>query len=194
MSNAIIENILVRRSVRQFKPEQIKKEELDTILLAAQYAPSGSNNQSWLFTVIQNKDLLLELNESVSESVKTLEVEDNYPAKSNAKKRAEDGTFMMYYNAPTLVVVSNLKDYQNNKADCACAIENMFLAATSLGIGSCWINQINWVYDKEPTRKMLNKLNIPDSHMIGGSVALGYPVDFDLKPAPRKEGTIQYFL
>jgi len=192
--NAILENILFRRSVREFKPEQIKKEELDAILLAAQYAPSGSNSQSWIFTVLQNKELLLELNESVSESIKTLDIDDNYPAKINAKKRAENGIFMMYYDAPTLVIVSNLKDYTNNKADCACAIENMFLAATSLGIGSCWINQVSWVYDKEPTRKVLSKLNIPDSHMIGGCVALGYPVHFDLKAAPRREGTIWYFV
>ncbi len=194
MNNAVLENILKRRSVRQFKPDQIKKEELDLILLAAQYAPSGSNNQSWLFTVIQNKELLLEINKSVSDSIKVMEFSDNYPAKINSKKKAEEGTFMMYYNAPTLIIVSNLKDYYNNKADCACAIENMFLAATSLGIGSCWINQINWVYDDESTRRMLQRLNIPDSHMIGGCVALGYPLNDDLKAATRKKGTIQYFL
>lgn len=194
MNNAVIENILIRRSCRQFRPDQIKKEELDAILLAAQYAPSGSNNQSWIFTAIQNKELLLELNESVSECIKNLKIEDNYPAKVSAKKRVEDGTFMMYHSAPCLIIVSNLKEYGNNRADSACAIENMFLAATSLGIGSCWINQLNWVYDMEPARKMLQKLNIPDNHMVGGCVALGYPVKLDLKATPRKEGTVRYFL
>lgn len=194
MNNPVIENMLSRRSIRRFKKDQLTKEELDTILLAATYAPSGSNSQSWLFTVVQNEGLLLELNKCVSESVKKISFDDNYPAKNAAKKRAEDGTFMMYYNAPTLIIVSNLRDYTNNRADSACALENIFLSANSLGIGSCWINQINWVCDEEPTRSMLRRLEIPDSHIVCGSAALGYPLGEAMQAAPRREGVIRYFI
>ena len=51
-------------------------------------------------------------------------------------------TYCCYYHAPTLVIVSNEPTQWWAGMDCACAIENMFLAAQSLGIGSCWINQL----------------------------------------------------
>ena len=54
--NEVLNNILTRRSIRKFKPVQIKDEELDLILKAAIYAPSGMNKQSWKFTVLQNKE------------------------------------------------------------------------------------------------------------------------------------------
>ena len=52
--NEVLNNILTRRSIRKFKPEQIKDEELDLILKAGIYAPSGMNRQSWKFTVLQD--------------------------------------------------------------------------------------------------------------------------------------------
>ena len=54
--NEVLQNILTRRSVRGFKSEQIKDEELNLILQAGIYAPSGMNKQSWQFTVVQNKE------------------------------------------------------------------------------------------------------------------------------------------
>lgn len=59
--NEIIRNIMPRRSVRSFKPDQIKDEELNKILEAAIYAPSGMNKQSWKFTAIQNSSKVEEL-------------------------------------------------------------------------------------------------------------------------------------
>ena len=53
--NDVLQNILTRRSVTKFKEEQIKDEELELILKAGVYAPSGMNKQTWQFTVVQNK-------------------------------------------------------------------------------------------------------------------------------------------
>ncbi len=73
LTNPIIDCIHKRRSTRKFTSEQITAEQLDVLLDAAVWAPSGSNNQSWLFTAIQNNDVLLRLNEIVREAFFTLD-------------------------------------------------------------------------------------------------------------------------
>ncbi len=73
--NQIMEVIKNRRSVRQYSSDQIKDEELETILESAIYAPTGHFDQPWHFTVIQNKDLINEINDGAKESMKEIEIE-----------------------------------------------------------------------------------------------------------------------
>ena len=67
--NEVLNNILTRRSIRKFKPEQIKDEELELILKAGIYAPSGMNKQTWKFTVLQNKGKIEALAKVVREAL-----------------------------------------------------------------------------------------------------------------------------
>lgn len=71
--------------------------------------------------------------------------------------------------------------------DCACAIENMFLAACSLGIGSCWINQLGTTCDDPQVRELLTELGVPENHKVYGCVALGYKAE----GAPMKEKVVK---
>ena len=68
--NETMESILGRRSTRKYRPEQITDEQLNLILQAATYAPSGSNSQSWLFTAVQSKRILADLNELIRQGTK----------------------------------------------------------------------------------------------------------------------------
>lgn len=70
--NTVLQTIKNRRSIRGYKPEQIKEEELQCILEAAIYAPSGCNHQSWHFTVIQNRDLITTMSNVAKEKLKDL--------------------------------------------------------------------------------------------------------------------------
>lgn len=67
--NETIKSILGRRSVKEYRPEQIKAEELEMIILAGRYAPSGMNRQPWLFVVIQNKDELIKIKETLQKNM-----------------------------------------------------------------------------------------------------------------------------
>jgi len=102
---------------------------LDTLLDAAIWAPSGSNSQSWLFTAIQKKDVLLQLNELVREGFQHWIPDDNYPGKLEVREHSQNADFNFYYHAPTLIIVSNRPNYENAMADCALALENIFLPA-----------------------------------------------------------------
>jgi nitroreductase len=75
--------------------------------------------------------------------------------------------------------------------DCACAIENMFLAAHSLGIGSCWINQLGTTCDDPEVRAFITSLGVPENHKVYGCVALGYADSkIPMKEKKVKDGTI----
>lgn len=170
--NEVLQNILTRRSVRGFKEEQIKDEELDLILQAGIYAPSGMNKQSWQFTVVQNKEKIDLLAKVVREAL------------------GRDAGYN-FYAPPTLIMLSNEKDNSNGLADCACALENIFLMANSLGIGSCWINQLKTICDVKEIREVLTSFGIPENHIVWGMASIGYPTNVP-KINEKKDGVIKF--
>lgn len=163
-TNEVLETIKARRSVRAYDRKQIPADDLNAILEAGAYAPSGMHYETWHFTAVCNTVKLEELNERIKGAF----------AKSDDKHLRERGhseTYCCYYHAPTLVIVSNEPKQWWAGMDCACAIENMFLAATSLGIASC--------------------LGVPENHKVYGCVALGYKAEGALlKEKTVKAGTI----
>jgi nitroreductase len=189
ITNEVLECIIKRRSTRKFSDTQISNEQLDAILNAAIWAPSGGNNQSWLFTAIQSKDVLLRLNELVREGFRHWVPDDDYPGKHAMKKMVENEGFLFTHNAPTLIVASNKPNYENAMADCALALENIFLAAQSMELGSCYINQLHWLRDDEGVRTYLAELGVPVEHTICSAAAVGFIGAESPTPA-RKEGTI----
>lgn len=99
-TNEVLENIKARRSVRAYTDRQVSEEDLQAILEAATFAPSGMHLETWHFTAIQNADKLAELNERIKGAF----------AKSDEPKLQERGhskAYCCYYHAPTLVIVSN---------------------------------------------------------------------------------------
>ena len=187
--NEVLDCIRVRRSTRQFQQRQIGEEDLKALLEAAIWAPSGGNNQSWLFTAIQNKDILLKINELVREGFGRWIPDDDYPGKLAAKTNAQKKDYNFYHHAPTLIIASNKPNYEKAMADCALALENLFLAAQSLGLGSCYINQLHWLRNDAELRNYLLELGIPKEHTICSSAAVGY-IAKESNPPLRKDGTV----
>lgn len=183
--NETLKNIRNRRSTRIFLHDQIKEESLQAILEAGIYAPSASNQQPWHFTVIQNKDLLDELNIKFKEFAKRSE--SDY-----VRKVGENEKFHVFYNAPTVILVSG--DENNNYAsiDCAAAVENMLIASESLEIGSCWVGFIAYLLNSDEGKELAQKLDIPKGYKQIHSVCLGYK-RLNLSNGPkRKENTVNY--
>jgi nitroreductase len=189
IDNEILRAIKARRSTRKFTAEQILEEQLDALLDAAIWAPSGGNNQSWLFTAIQNNDTLAKLNAVVREGFERYVPDDDYPGKHGVKEYAKRDDFNFYHHAPTLIIASNKPNYENAMADCALALENIFLAAQSIGLGSCYINQLFWLRRDEGVREYLAELGVPREHVVCSSVAVGF-IDKESPAPPRKDGTI----
>lgn len=173
MKNPVIDNIKSRRSCRKYSAQQIPDSEMEVILDVGIWAPSGRNTQNWKFVVVQKPDVLARLNEAV----KTLQ------------NRGSD--YCCYYGAPVLVLVCHITGESLAPFDCACALENMFLAAHSMGIASCWINQVGQLSGEPEIRGILTELGIPENYSVYGCGAFGY-ADMVSVPPQRKEGTIKW--
>ncbi|EIW19794.1 MULTISPECIES: nitroreductase family protein [Pelosinus] len=179
----IVKAILQRRSIRNFKQEQIKDSELAVILEAGQFAPSARNEQSWHFTVIQNKDLLGKINEVL----RTIFFNSGNP---DFAERAKAENFSPFYHAPTLIIVSGNEKAIAPQHNGSLALGNLFLAAHALDIGSVWIHSLRSLFDIEEGRSLNRELGIPEGYSIVASGAFGYNAGEKPTPAPRKEGTI----
>jgi nitroreductase len=186
--NQVFEAIKGRRSIRRYEPVQLKDEELNLILEAAKYAPSGHNAQPWHFTVIQNKDMLDSL------STKTKELMAKSQTEWIAKMGQKD-TYHLFHNAPTVVIVSGKATDVNDLpysplADCSAAIQNMLLAAHSIGIASCWVGLTSFLFN---VQEEVEKLNLPEGYKPQFAVTMGYSaIKKEIKPLERKDNVVNF--
>lgn len=183
--NEVLKCIKERRSTRKFKPEQIKEEELQAIIEAGLYAPSGGNQQPWHFTVIQNRNLIDEMDFETKEILKQSDNEAMRKTGFNEK-------FKPTYGAPTIILISGLNDNYHTDLDCAAATQNMLLGAHSLGIASCWCWVISMAFNGGKKEEFISKLNIPENYTPSHAVLLGYSDNTPSKGPKRKENTVQY--
>jgi nitroreductase len=133
--------------------------------------------------------VLARLNAVVREGFGRYVPDDDYPGKHGMREYAKREDFNFHHHAPTLIIASNKPNYENAMADCALALENIFLAAQSLGLGSCYINQLHWLRDDTGVREFLAELGVPREHTICSSAAIGF-IDKESAAPPRKVGTI----
>jgi len=170
------EAIMTRRSTRNYRPDPVEQEKLDRILEAGRQAPSGGNNQTSHFLVIRSRDVLDRLIEMTEKAFSRMETtEDMYPSLKHAVQASKKGGYVFCYNAPVLIAVANRIGYGNNIADCACAIENMMVAANALDLGSCWINQLKWLNEDPEITGYLRGFGLKENERIYGAAAVGYP-------------------
>ncbi|VVB97239.1 Coenzyme F420:L-glutamate ligase [uncultured archaeon] len=170
----IIEVIKNRRSVREYKTEQIPDEEIEFLIDCARYAPSGFNMQPWSFLVIKNKEVLKKISESGKKSmIPMLE-----PMKNASQKARDFLVFLktkgtdMFYNAPVLVIILGNKNAPTVDFDCPMAAQNMMLAAHSRGIGSCWVGGVLPALMDE---KLLKEIGAPEGYKAVAPLIFGYP-------------------
>ena len=176
-----LEAIVTRRSTRNYRPDPVEEEKLEKILEAGRQAPSGGNNQTSHFFVIRKREVLDRL------VVARMEVtEDMYASMKHSVTAAKKGGYVFCYNAPVLIVVANRKGYGNNIADCACAIENMMVAANALDLGSCWINQLKWLNEEAEILEYLRSFGLKEEERVYGAVIVGYPATESGLPDRRK--------
>ena len=171
-----LEAILTRRSTRNYKPDPVDQAKLDKILEAGRQAPSGGNNQTSHFFVVRNRDVLDRLTAMTEKAFAAMEADEStYSSLRHSIAASKKGGYVFYYNAPLLIIVANRRNYGNNIADCACAIENMMVAANALDLGSCWINQLKWLNEDPEIVEYLRGFGMKEDERVYGAVIVGTP-------------------
>ena len=167
--NKTIENIVNRVSCRSYNDKKVPLGKLNQILEAGKYAPSGMNRQVCNILVVRTKS----------------KVEKTRKALVDMFDRD------CLYGANTLAIVYGPRDSAHVIKDGSCILENMFIAATSLKVDSCWINQLDDLLSEPKNQKLRKELGVPDSCVVVGTAIFGYrPEGTELKIKPRKEDFI----
>lgn len=161
-------DIINRRSVREYKVDQITDEELQAVLEAGMNAPSGGNKQSAIFIAVQNLEWIKKL------------------CKLNAEIAGAPEGFDVFYGAPTIILALAKKDAPDGVEDASLCLGNMFNAAYAMGLGSRWINRIRQTFETDLGKELLKEAGYEDEYIGVGSCILGYPKNGFPGPIERK--------
>ena len=182
----VLEAIHRRRSVRDYTPEKVSAALLREVISAASWAPSAMNEQPWHFTVITDTDLMGEI--STHAKAFMLKGVAAMPRSGHFQDILADPHFNIFYNAPTLLVISAEAHGQWCAEDCAMAAQNAMLAAVELGLGSCWIGFAQaWLNSEDG----LNALKLPRNYRAVAPLIIGHPKT-EMPPVARKSPIVNW--
>ena len=169
--NEVLKAIKTRRSIKKYDKEKAVPEELiDLVLEAGTYAPTGKNRQAPIIIAVMDKEKRDKLSRMNAEILGT-----------------EIDTF---YGAPVIISVLSDRSMNTYLYDGSCVLENMMLAAHSLGLGACWIHRARVMYDSDEGKEFLKELGIEGDYEGVGNLALGYLEGDYPVTRPRKENYI----
>lgn len=164
-------DIRTRRSCRKYLPEQITDEQLNAILEAATWTPTGRGKQSPQMVVVQDADMLSKL------------------SRLNAQIMGTDSDPM--YGAPTAVIVFADGSNENGILDASLMMGTLMLAAHAVGVASCWINRGKAMFELPEGQEIKKNWGV-DAKYDGLAICiLGYAAEGGIAPAkPRREGYV----
>lgn len=163
--NAVIENIMSRRSIRKYRNEPVSREIMHEIALCGINAPNGQNKQSWEVRIVDNPEFQNEIKAVMADA---------------GGERAAG----CFYNAPVWVFIARDNSYDFSTIDCGLLAENMMLSAHSLGVGSvCLGSPVRFILTSPQKDKVLSKLGFSEGYELCLCIAFGYP---DEKPAAKQ--------
>ena len=173
--NDIIKAMLERRSTKNFKRDMISKDDIDTIIKTGLYAANGRGRQSSIVVAVTNKKVRDRLSEI------------------NCKIGGWPGDFDPFYGAPVVLIVLDEKSDSTKVYDGSLVMGNMMLAASSLGIGSCWIHRARETFELPEFKEFLKSIGVTGEYEGVGHCVLGYPATDEKKvPVERKSGRVFY--
>ena len=167
-----MEIMLSRRSIKKYKSDMPRKEDIDKIIEAGLAAASGRNIQASVIVAVTNKEIRDKL------------------SRDNAAVMGASGD--PFYNAPCVLVVLAEKTAHTYVYDGSLTLGNMMLAAHELGLGSCWIHRAKEVMAQDEWQEWIRSLGLEGEYEGIGNLVVGY-ADCDY-PAnkERREGRVVY--
>lgn len=167
----VFETILARRSVRNYRDEDLDRKTIHTLLEAAVRAPTAVQEEPWAFVIVQDRQLLRRL----SDRAKPLFAEEPQRAGAPHASRVEtfsNPDFNVFHDAGTLILICAKPGGSLVAADCWLAAENLMLAACAMGLGSCVIGSALPALNLAETK---SELGIPVEYAAVAPIVVGHP-------------------
>lgn len=164
-----------RRSCRSYLPDMITQKEFETVVDAAFLSPSAKNMQQRHLTVITNQEFLDDLNLKIC-----------------AKIDRDPSEYHVFYHAPVVIALSAPIDTRWCREDMGILVENICLAAESIGIGSVILGLPQRYFETDEAAEDIAKLGAPENYKPVIFVSLGYKKEKDIPAKPRDFSLISY--
>jgi len=166
--NAVVEAIMARRSIRQYKDTPVEREKLQLIAECGVNAPNGMNAQAWEVRIVDSKEWIDGLTALYKEA--------------NPQMASRPGFKNMFVNAPAVIAVAAPNDTYNG-VNAGLLGENIMLAAHSLELGTCCLGgPLRFMLSTPEAAPYVEILGINPDYQILYLIAVGYP---DEEPAAK---------
>lgn len=172
--NQVIETIMARRSIRQYKPVAVGRDTLNHILTCGINAPSGLNKQSWEVRIVDDPEVMTEICEKMA------------AGNPDADPAMVRGCFR---GAPVMVFIANDPSYDCSPIDCGLLSENIMLSAWSLGVGSVCLGSPVRFLKNSPAA--LEKLAFSEGYEPIICIGLGYAAESP-EAKPRDPSKVRF--
>ena len=177
-----------RRSIRVYKNRSVPREDLQRLIELARYAPSGHNSQGAQWLVLGNREELHRLAGIVVDWMRWVIAKmPEFAALMHLERTVQHwgkGKDVILRNAPTVIIAHAAKEDRMAPATCTIALSYLELAATRLGLGTCWAGYFNAAATTFPP--MMEALALPEGHQAFGSMMVGFPA-FTYQRLPQRK-------
>lgn len=157
------ERLKNRRSIRKYQPRQVSDADLDAVLEAGLWAPSGMNTQKTILVAVRDK-----------------ETRDQLSRMNAAVMGTQSDPF---YGAPCVIVVLADPERYTWLEDGSLVMGQLMNAAYEAGLGSCWIHRAQPMFESEEGKALLRKWGLSENLKGVANCILGYPAE---TPAPKE--------
>lgn len=171
-----MEAIKSRSSIRAYKSKPLTEEQKTVLQDAALASPSAMNRQPYRFIFINNKSVLNEMEQDVVNFFVAMNNEE-------VVERLKSRNNKVLYNAPCVIVIAIEDNNSYAKVDAGIAVENIALAAKSIGLDSVIVGMPGVVLSGEKADYWRKRINMPDGFTYGIGIAIGYA---DMEKSPHE--------
>ena len=211
--NQVLETIRQRRSIRYFTDKKVTNERINQLVQLGRFAPTGHNDRKVCYTIINDREELEFLLDTMIELFKKLKKQLNSSvwnflalligkkkffdkAKKNLYRLEshiehwEKGIDKVLHYSSTLILIHTHKETSSPIEDCNIAAQNIALGAPTLGLGATFIGYVQKSW--ENSKRIREILDIPEDHHLYACLAIGYPKNTYKKLVPRPKPSVSF--
>lgn len=179
--SGVIEAIEARRSVRAYKDTPVEHEKLELLAKCGVLAPSAMNKQEWEVRIVENKEWI---DGATAAYLKAVEGTDKakYMLTPTFKNIFRNGSAVIFVGAPDGVFSGE---------NVGCLAQNIMLAATELGLGTCFLGSVQMMFAEPAMAEYLQSLGFSEGYKLRYALAVGYP-DEAPEAKPRDMSKIKF--